>query len=29
MTELICVGGLGAFLLFGCVLMVIMWEMWK
>ena len=29
MTELICVGVLGAFLLFGCVLMVIMWEMWK
>ena len=29
MTELICVGGLGAFLLFGCVLMVLLWEMWK
>lgn len=29
MTELICVGGVGAFLLFGCVLMVILWEMWK
>lgn len=29
MTEFICMGGLGAFLLFGCVLMVIMWEMWK
>ena len=29
MTEFICMGGLDAFLLFGCVLMVLLWEMWK